>query len=375
MKILLAFQRLVCNLVNFFRIRQGLSPSLPCWLSSNPTVAAAIKWQFQFDTTVYDVPETAKKAWPTWSNAEKQALVQAFEDAWTWYYKQPDPVNNLAESIAYPPLNVMDTSDNNASPWVAVATTDAWDLYVRWIALNLLVEIGRLVPWSVTGYTDEQLQVLFDSTAIMSRRPDDTFAMCSGDPGMPQYVKRKDNLGGSMIAPPRYTYAFLVTNGLIGTTRLETIDKLLQWVSDNLVHFYGSSNYGNMEANWQYRGIPPISRVIEGTTSTVDNTFNHWTAGCHGTTGFLRNVLRATNIPVYIVRICGHGLVYFMTEGLYLDHGDDPYNLTFKGTGLPASALLIDEATYTAWFGTNMDNNDINCPGNVGHQVNVLAGM
>jgi hypothetical protein len=366
-------QRLICIVLNFFRGYMRLPPSLGCWLTAHPSVAAAIKWQFTFDTNAYDVPESAKKAWPRWSSAEKQALVRAFEDAWTWY-KQPDPLNNLGESIPYPPINMNDTSSDTGNPQVAVPASYAWDLYLRWIALNLLVEIDHLLPWSVLGYNEEQLQVLFDSAAIMSRRNDATYVIGSSNPAHPSFVKRKDNQGASLIAPPRYTYAFLTKNGLVGGTRLETINRVLQWVSDNLTHFYGASSYGNMAAHWQYRGIPPISRVIEGTMSTVTNSFAHWTAGCHGTTGLLRNVLRAANIPVHIVRICGHSLVYFMTEGLYLDHGDNPYNSTFRGTGLPASTLLIDETTYTAWFGSNMDNNDFNCPGNVGQQVNVLAG-
>jgi hypothetical protein len=165
----------------------------------------------------------------------------------------------------------------------------------------------------------------------------------------------------------------LVNSSLLAATRHEIIANLLQWISDNLVHFYGYKNYGNMESHWQYRGIQPITRVIEGTTSTVTDTFEHWTAGCHGTTGFIRNVLRAANIPVQIVRICDHGLTYFITEGLYLDHGDNPYNTTFKDSGLPASDLLIDEATYTSWFGNNMENHDNNCD-YIGHQVDVLAG-
>jgi hypothetical protein len=242
--------------------------------------------------------------------------------------------------------------------------------------VNLLAEIGGHFPWSVLSYSAEQLQVLFDSTAIMSRTPHGTFTLCSGNPEHPNYVKRKDNLGGSLIAPPRYTYAFLIKNNLVGTTRLDTIAKVLQWISNHLVHFFGAANYGNMDANWQYRGIPPITRVIEGTTSSVAGSFpafQHWTAGCHGTTGFLRNVLRAANIPVQIVRICDHGLCYFMTENLYLDHGDDPYNLDFKSTGLPAVDLLIDEATYETWFGTNPDNNDTNCS-YIGNQVKVLKG-
>jgi hypothetical protein len=33
--------------------------------------------------------------------------VQAFKDAWNWHHKQPDPLNNLAQTIAYPPPEVL----------------------------------------------------------------------------------------------------------------------------------------------------------------------------------------------------------------------------------------------------------------------------
>lgn len=101
-------------------------------------------------------------------------------------------------------------------------------------------------------------------------------------------------------------------------------------------------------------------------------TFEHWTAGCHGTTGFLRNVLRAVNVPVQILRVCGHGQVRFLTEGTYLDHADNPYNTGFKASALPASALLIDETTYASWFGTSQVNHDTNCA-NVGRRAMELT--
>jgi hypothetical protein len=88
--------------------------------------------------------------------------------------------------------------------------------------------------------------------------------------------------------------------------------------------------------------------------------------------GFLRNVLRAVNIPVQILRVCGHGQARFLTEGTYLDHGDYPYNLGFKASGLPTSDVLIDEMTYTAWFGTSLDNHDTNCA-NVGRRATELT--
>lgn len=59
---------------------------------------------------------------------------------------------------------------------------------------------------------------------------------------------------------------------------------------------------------------------------------------------------------------------------MYLDHGDDPYNLTLKATGLRASDLLISEATYTTWFGSNPDNHEDSCD-YMANQVNVLASQ
>jgi len=348
-------------------------PSLTKWLATHPTIANSIKWQFKFETSAYDVPESAKKSWSGWSASEQQDLIKAFEAVWNWYYKQSAPFNNLQESIPYPPINLSETAtDDNKSPYVVVDESYAWQLYIRWIALNLLIEIGKHFPWSILSYNAEELQILFDSAAFMSRRSDGKYNICTGDPEHTNYMKRKDNLGASLVAPPRYTYVFLVKNNIIGSTRYGTIANLLQWVSKNLCHFYGDDTYGNMEVHWQYRGIPPITYIIEGTTNTLTKEFKHWTAGCHGTIGFLRNVLRAANIPVQIVRICGHSLAYFITEKLYLDHGDNPYNLTFIALGLPASALLINETTYKNWFGTDPNNHEKNC-NYIGHQVGVLA--
>jgi hypothetical protein len=363
-----------CLLLDARRAIFGKPPSLSCWLSTHPNVAAALKWQFTFQTSAYDVPETAKRTWPSWSGSEQTELIAAFESAWNWLYAS-SPFTNLNETIVYPPANLADTSDPAGSPWVQISPAAARELYLRWLGLNFAVELGGHVPWSVTGYTAEQLQILFDSASFLSMSGGGNYNVCAGSPEHTNYVKRKDNLGGSLIAPPRFTLAFLRNSSLVGATRQATIANLLNWARDNLVHFFGAASYQTMEQHWQYRGLPPISRVISGTTSTFPNTtpaFARWTAGCHGTTGFLRNVLRAVNIPVQILRVCGHGQARFLTEGTYLDHGDNPYNLGFKAAMLPASDLLINDATYTAWFGTSLDNHETNC-GNVGRRAMELT--
>ena len=349
-------------------------PDLAQWLNAHTRIAASIKWQYTWISTgSYHVSEDAKKAWPEWTPEEKLSLSTAFEEAWNWFYNQADPVNNLNETLVYPPVNIHENVDTDTSnAYTSVSKEYAWELYVRWIALNLMVEIGNILPWSILDYDEVELQVLFDSSAIMRYRPLDDYTICTAVPGHANFIYREDNLGSSLIAPPRYTYAFLAKNNIIGSNRYETIANLLQWVSENLVHFYWSLTNSNAEDHWQYRGIPPITRIIEGTTIISLNSSGHWTAGCHGTAGFLRNVLRAVNIPVHIIRVCGHSQAHFLTENLYLDHGDNPYNGTFKDSGLPASDLLIDETTYTSWFGTYTENHNNNCT-YIGNQVNVLA--
>jgi hypothetical protein len=99
---------------------------------------------------------------------------------------------------------------------------------------------------------------------------------------------------------------------------------------------------------WQYYGFPPVSSIIAGTTSA--DGFAHWTAGCHGSLGFYTAVLKTVNIPVRPVWVCGHELAFFPTENLYMDHGDDPYNLNVKNSMKPMTDFLIDEAMYKAWF-------------------------
>jgi hypothetical protein len=186
-------------------------------------------------------------------------------------------------------------------------------------------------------------------------------------------ARRADNLPQSAFAPPKWTYAFLVQAGLVGNTRRETVGRVLEWMRQNLAHFIGTNNFGTCDAVWQYRGYPPLSRIVNGTIDANNPGLatQHWTLGCHGSVGFLNAVLRVVNIPVQPVWIAGHELAYFASERAYLDHGDDPYNQNVKNSTAPVLGLLIDEATYQARFTNDVTVNitDVNSPAgaNVGY--------
>lgn len=347
------------------------------WIASHPKVAYSIQWEAErYVGPGYFATGRGKVSYYHWTAQQKQALEEAYQQALTWY-QSANAVDNLNETIAYPPVNIEDTSNDNRAAYTSVTQEYAWDFYLRWVAWTLVAETQHQFPWSILDYDAEELKVLLDSSSLFARVNSDEYEMASGSFAHPNFIRRANNRGGSLAAPPRYTYAFLSKSGLIGATRRETIVNLLNWGSENLVHFYGEGTYGNQEAHWQYRGAPPITRIIEGTIRETESAPRHWTAGCHGTTGFLRNVLRAANIPVQIANRCGHSQPYFMTEGLYLDHGDDIYNSVFTGLGVSAEELLISSETHARWFGDNPDNNEDHCDAAaaVGRQPLILAGM
>jgi hypothetical protein len=128
-------------------------------------------------------------------------------------------------------------------------------------------------------------------------------------------------------------------------------------------HFLGTGTAKDMEDTWHYRGLASVQRVIEGTHNhnpEVSNEFSHWTAGCHGTTGFLRAVLRTVNIPVEYTREASHAQPHFVHQNLWLDHGDDPYTTLTRGWPDVAKPpywiglLFQSSAEHTARFGPHV---------------------
>lgn len=117
-----------------------------------------------------------------------------------------------------------------------------------------------------------------------------------------------------------------------------------------------------------------MTRVLSGTplTSHPELGIMHRTAGCWGTTGLLRALMRVLNIPVKLVQPGGHAQPWFMADGRYLSHGDDPYNALGRATPpVPADEIPIDQATFDAWFGAGVSAADkLN---NVGRRMRELA--
>ena len=322
---------LICVLMPLIATAQTHEPDLADWLTEHPLVSAAIRWE----------DASGIKAYPDWSAAQKADLLEMYHKVW----------NGKPLGLTNPPPNTFYPADDERTR-TRLSKNHAWPLFVAQVAYSLAVETGEWVPWSLTEYSQEELVELFDGTRVFYLDTD------SGG----YFIRIR-----SIPAPPDFTFEFLNANRMIAQDRLHTIENLLDWCRFNMVHFssggVGSSMIaGTMEDHWQYRGAVPISRVILGTVRDSDKRFSHFTAGCWGTTDFLSAVLRVVNIPVKHAQVreqaplyFAHAVPYFMSEGKYLSHGDDPYSGGMISTPLiPIEELLIDEATYDAWFGPSV---------------------
>ena len=320
-----------------------MAVTLTDWLIAHPSLAQAIVWEKAGGTA---------DPWLAWNTGRKNELQESFDKA---IVGSSTPVSDV-------PANKATPADGDRSPTTVLAESHAWKYFKASLGQSLAMEIGNKVSWSIAGSTAARLEQLFNSRQM--------FLWDTVHVG----YRIDSSLGFALPAPPRKCYEFLRTNNLVGDTPLKTIGLVLDWCRNNLIHFTGPFETKNIEDQWQYRGYPPVARMLDGTvqTSKPGSGTRHRTAGCRGTCGFLRSVLRAVNIPVKMEIRGRHAMPWFMREKRYLSHGDDPYSQLIKRTPpIPAAKLLIDVATFESWFGPSVSENDRET--NVGRRARDLA--
>jgi hypothetical protein len=295
----------------------------------------------------FELPNGAVHNYKNWTTSEKKELSN--------YYNKV--LRNRNTGVFETP-QLTTIPSGNATVSTNMNRSTAWNYYLAFIAQSLVVEADMRVRWTVKDLNDEGKQLIFDSRNL--------FRWSSGN----NAYNIPFSLGVVSPGDPFKIYTFLQSNNLIGSTHLKTVTRLIDWCRQ-LVHFSGGWDADNVFNQWQYKGFPPIERVINGTIrmSTPDQGVKKRTGGCWGTTGFLRMCLRTLNIPVKLETRANHALPSFISIKKYLTHGDDPYNRMFGvETEIPASRLLINQSTWNTWFGAGADHID-----NIGRQVRVLA--
>ena len=316
-----------------------LNFNLDNWLAANASIRDAIQWE---GTDRY------MHAYSTWTAEQKAQLAAACDSV------------RRGESAGLPvapPLDIYPPT-GSGSVWSTNFAPDlAWQYYLAYIAQSIMGESRGWFNWSLNSYSADELAMLFNSRYQFAYRFDMGKYIIAKqymyqDPGIVDY-------GATTPGDPGRIFGFLFNNNIIGATRLDTIINLMDWCRPRLVHFEGGYDSANLEDIWQFGGFPPAERIIEGTvqTSQPGLGLQHWTAGCWGTTAFLRLLLRTANIPVQAMRLycpnyVTHSTPHFASENLYLSHGDDLYGKTdYAIPPIPSGDILIDQATFDAWFG------------------------
>ena len=318
---------------------------LDCWLAAHKEIQWAMVWDVAG-------PGYNAEQWSDWTEAMRQDVRDAFLASWRW--QQSGFTTYFWKTVDEPPVN-LEPLPPEGSQNTVLSSDDAWTLYAQHLGHSLAAEVFAWLPWSLTSLSQQELYRIVNGTAWIQENPefvDDSYHATS--PGYVVYAQ------DSTPASPLLIWNFLRDNDILRDSQAATVERLLDWSRDNLSHYLGGYNRENLENIWGYSGHPPVARVISGTEMQADLGWgilqgpHHWTAGCHGTTDFLRNVLRVANIPVKRVMAGGHTMPYFPTLHAYLSHGDDPYDGFSIGTPeFPAGELLISEAKWADWFLTD----------------------
>lgn len=287
------------------------------WLSQQAELVDELVWEGR------DGPEL----YASWPDARRAALYQAFQRSVEGAVADPTPPPNRAT-----------TPNAEGALLQRLDAAAAEALYLDAVGHSLALDYRAALPWSLRDYPLAQREILLDAREFFRFRDG-------------EYELEFGRVGMALPSPAAVQWAFL--SPLLGSSRQSTIVAVLDWLRDHALHFEGRAGAETMQQQWQYPGYPPVARVLAGTPHLGRPQWpvRPRTAGCFGTAGFLRALLRAANIPVRMASRCAHYQVHFPSEGLYLSHGDDPYSGDFRATGCSSERLLLSETTWQHWFG------------------------
>lgn len=342
------------------------SPEQVRTIFEDPGELPELKAELAFQTTgtSFDFSsENIKRRFADWSADRSEIpnrpdLLDALESAWRWT-TDPDRFDNLDQpTTALSPTGNGGATEANdsAEPTYFVSLEHAWQLYTWWVAHNLALELRRELPWSVSEASSDQSPTpaaLFDSTELFHRLPDDTVQLGHAPEFGYLSAPYASYLGTAILGTPRYTYRFLVQNQLLKPTRRETIAALLGWIGERFIPFSGFATRASALDHWGHRYNPTVEMLIEGTVRASDGRFGHFAFGSHGTAQFVKDVLRAVNIPVRVPYLCFESELWFPTDGIYLSDARAPYDTTFQASGCSAEALFVDVPQWQSLFGTS----------------------
>ncbi len=326
-------------LVVFYSQLWGACFDLDVWLKQHPEISDYVTWQDAGNI----------KKWKDWKPSDRKLLKHFYDSA----CRKNRSLNHKSSIFGLPEIlaNQKNLEDNDFGKTVFSYET-AKKYYLSSLALTFSHELGKMLPWTFSASSREQLQELLDSRTF--------FEWQSPENG---YVVNEDKGGLSSPSPPDLVYNFLRSHNIVQASRRKTILSFIQWAGQLTHDFrpldeewkkFPRESTRFLDGFWHFRGFPPVLSVLKGTQQTVSLSFEtkptHWTAGCWGTAGLFKNVLRAVNIPVEIRQVANHALLYFPSEDIFLSHGDDPYDQFYFHSPTP-DEIFIDGSEWKNLFG------------------------
>lgn len=300
----------------------------------------------------FDSPEPGKiLTWCQWPESYRQRMKGYFQTYWNWMetswplYQQyrdggfavkpagfderfassVDPETSAEAALLPFSAQVM----KDMYTHVLYEPAAAVDLYLKTTALQLVLEIGSFVDWKLGDYDAGDLSVVLDGRQLFRYFPS------GSSPWGGQQTVDKEGYDAAVVlpAPPLLLMKFLMREGILRTTRFETVARLLEW-ERNLQHTMGTpqtltgacgKEYG--EVYWGTKSVQPLDRILNGTvmacplvpqpgatTSGYYNTaLTRYTGGCGTTGGINHRVMRQINVPAEMVAF-GHGQIRFVVE-------------------------------------------------------------
>lgn len=278
-------------------------------LLNNPLISGAIVWE----------DGSGAVAYAGWPSGKKSQLI--------------DLCNGIDADASFPIDHPPDLTDD-----LYFSEEDAWMIFLTHVAHSLWLEANRIVSWSLTDLTGDQLSCLLDCRKLIKYYGPDQY-----------HFENYPGLGRVTDWNIRFSYDFMVIHDFIKSTQDSTVHAFASWCRTYVRHISGSySNPDGYETLYGYRGYPLVNRILD----PLPETWGHISAGCWGTTGLFSAVMRSVNIPVvhgYSIfsapgsGVSAHSRIELPTLGKGLCHSDDLYNAVC----LPKGNLVPTELLFT----------------------------
>lgn len=205
---------------------------------------------------------------------------------------------------------------------------EAIDSYSAKVAHALYQEINETFPWSIRRYSEGNMRLLLD--------PDQLYSQFDTEAVDPNEAAAFSNVCDHS---PGHAYAIVSPEYTLAPSQVAALGN----VFDNIARTFRHANVAYSDPEW----IVTLDDAMVYSVGTP--TLRYSRKGCHSMTPLLCAWMRSINIPAQwfdneYYAGGGHANPTFPTAGLFLAHGDDPYN-AYLSNHVGASAMV----SYAYW--------------------------